>query len=110
MSHHIGRLRWPLVAVLGLLAAVAGWHFWGRAESSSTPAPSATAPAEPVQTLPPAAHLRIPVVESTAREEVLLDPDSDAWNPIARWVPSQNGFRWEWPHRHSENGRLGISY
>jgi hypothetical protein len=80
MSHHIGRLRWPLVAVLALLAAAAGWHFWGRAESSSTPADSGTASAEPIQALPPAAHLRIPIAESTAKEEALLGPDSDAWN------------------------------
>jgi len=80
MSRRIGRLRWPLVAVLGMLAAVAGWHYWGRAESSGPPAPSVTALEESDRVLPPAAHLRIPVGESTAREEALLGPDSDAWN------------------------------
>jgi hypothetical protein len=80
MSHHIGRFRWPLVVVLGLLVAVAGWHYWGRAESNGTPAPAAAAPAEPVQALPPAAHLRIPVGENTAREEALLATDSGAWD------------------------------
>ena len=80
MSHRIGRFRWPLVGALGMFAAVAGWHYWGRAELSGPPAPSATAPDKPVQVLPPAAHLRIPVGERTAKEETLLGPDSDAWN------------------------------
>jgi hypothetical protein len=79
MIHHIGRIRWPFVGVLALLATAAGWHFWGRAESSSAPASSAPASAEPVQALPPAAHLRIRVGETTATEDVLLGPDSGAW-------------------------------
>jgi hypothetical protein len=80
MSHHISRFRWPLVAVLGVLAVASGLHYWGRAESHSAAAPDGTTPAEPTQVLPPAGHLRIPVGESTAKEEALLSPDSGAWS------------------------------
>jgi hypothetical protein len=78
MKRDIGRLRWPLLVAIVLVAVLSWMRYWERAESSGAP-PSGTTAAEPSRVLPPAAHLRIPISDSTARGEGLLDPDADAW-------------------------------